>query len=53
MTGEGDKWVSLEKDVSLALRPIIEKYKDDFGFDSYAVIDAIQQVFDGMFEKVR
>jgi len=52
MSGEGDKWSALERDVADALMPLVEKHKDNFGFDSYAVIDAIQQVFDGMFEKV-
>ena len=45
------KWENLEKDVQSALIPIIEKYKSDFGYDSYGVIDAVQQVFDTMFAK--
>lgn len=49
---EASKWDSLEKDVNDAMIPLIEKYKGAFGHDSYAVIDAIQQVFDGMFQKV-
>lgn len=49
---EASKWDSLEKDVNDAMIPLIEKYKGEFGHDSYAVIDAIQQVFDGMFQKV-
>lgn len=49
----GDKWGELERDVTLAIKPIIEKYKDKFGDDSYAVIDAVQQIFDGMFQKIK
>ena len=48
-----DKWGRLEKDVQLAVMPIIEKYKSDFGHDSYGVIDAVQQVFDNIFQKTR
>jgi len=50
---EDSKWHSLELDLSNCIEPIIEKYSKDFGSDSYAVIDAIYQVLDGMFEKVR
>lgn len=42
-----DKWTSLEKDMT----EIAEKYKDDFGVDSYGVVDAMYQVLDGMFQK--
>lgn len=48
-----EKWERLEKEVKNAIIPIIEKNKEDFGQDSYAVIDAIKEIFDGMFEKVR
>jgi len=44
---ELDKWSSLEKD----LMGVVEKYKGQFGSDSYAVIDAVYQVMDGMFQK--
>ena len=50
--GEVDKWGLLEKDVHDALIPIIEKHKENFGFDSYGVIDAVQQVFDNMFQRI-
>jgi hypothetical protein len=46
------KWDNLERDLHSCLEPLIEKYADDFGKDSYAVIDAIYQVLDGMFQKV-
>jgi len=44
---EIDKWSNLEKDMFL----IVEKYKDQFGVDSYGVVDAMSQVLDGMFKK--
>ena len=47
-----DKWDKLERDVDSCIRSIIETHKDNFGHDSYAVIDAIYQVMDGMFQKV-
>lgn len=47
-----NKWDLLEQDVTNAITPIIEKYQKSFGNDSYAVIDAITQIFDGMFETV-
>lgn len=48
-----DKYHTLEKEVSGCIEPLIEKYKSDFGNDSYAVIDAILQIVDGMFQKIR
>lgn len=42
-----DKWVLLEKDIM----ELTEKYKGDFGIDSYGVIDAMYQILDGMFQK--
>ena len=50
---ETDKWSVLEKEVNDTIIPIIERHKTDFGNDSYAVIDAIQQVFEQMFQKVK
>lgn len=47
-----DKWGLLEMDVRTLTDKIIERHKDNWGGDQYAVIDAIQQVFEGMFEKV-
>ena len=46
-----DKYYTLEKEVSNCIEPLVEKYKSDFGNDSYAVIDAILQIVDGMFQK--
>jgi len=31
---------------------IVDKYSDDFGIDSYGIIDAIYQVLDQMFPRV-
>ena len=39
-------------DVRALTERIIERHKDNWDGDQYAVIDAIQQVFEGMFEKV-
>ena len=47
-----DKWGLLEMDVRALTDRIIERHKDNWDGDQYAVIDAIQQVFEGMFEKV-
>ena len=47
-----DKWGLLEMDVRALTDKIIERHKDNWDGDQYAVIDAIQQVFEGMFEKV-
>lgn len=46
-----NKWNSLERELSSCIEPLIEKYATDFGNDSYAVIDAIYQIMDGMFQK--
>lgn len=50
--GTDNKWDQLEKDVNDSIRPLIDKYSKDFGNDSYAVIDAIYQIIDGMFQRV-
>lgn len=42
-----NKWSELEKD----MMDLVEKYKKDFGVDSYGVIDAMYQIMDGMFQK--
>jgi len=51
-TDPEDKWSMLEKDVGGCIGDIVEKHKDNFGFDSYGVIDAIYQVMDGMFQRI-
>ena len=50
-SGSPSKWNSLERDLSSCIEPLIEKYSTEFGNDSYAVIDAIYQIMDGMFQK--
>jgi hypothetical protein len=50
--GSNDKYHNLERDLSECIEPLIEKYKNDFGRDSYGVIDAIFQILEGMFQKV-
>tara|TARA_R110002051_G_scaffold246323_3_gene305916 strand:+ start:1543 stop:2355 length:813 start_codon:yes stop_codon:yes gene_type:complete len=47
-----DKWGLLEMDVRALTDKIIDQHKHNWGDDQYAVIDAIQQIFEGMFEKV-
>jgi len=42
-----DKWSKLEKE----LIELAEKYENDFGVDSYGVIDAMYQILDGMYQK--
>lgn len=42
-----DKWTKLEKE----LLELTEKYQNDFGVDSYGVIDAMYQILDGMYQK--
>ena len=46
-----EKYYNLERDVSSCIEPLVEKYKTDFGNDSYGVIDAIYQIIEGMFQK--
>ena len=46
-----DKYHQLEQDFSACIEPLIEKYKNDFGSDSYGVIDAMFQIMEGMFQK--
>ena len=49
---DDDKWNSLEKDLRYVVERLIERHKDNFGGDQYEVMGAIEQVFDGMFQKV-
>lgn len=51
-TDPENKWDRLEKDVESCITDIIETHKNDFGYDSYGVIDAVYQVMDRMFPKV-
>lgn len=45
--GPNDKWDKLEKDMVF----LVDKYSDDFGPDSYGVVDAMYQIMEGMFQK--
>jgi len=47
-----DKWDLLEKDLRFVVDKIIDKHKSNWGNDQYAVIGAIEQIFEGMFAKV-
>lgn len=48
-TKPADKWESLERDMI----EIVDKYSGDFGVDSYGVVDAMYQVMDEMFQKIK
>jgi len=50
--GDDDKWNLLEKDLRFVVDKIIDKHKSNWGEDQYAVIGAIEQIFEGMFAKV-
>jgi len=52
MTNLNAKWDELEKDVQDAIQPIIQKHQDRFGNDSYAVIGAIDEIINGMFQRL-
>tara|TARA_R110000824_G_scaffold18563_3_gene73335 strand:+ start:4945 stop:5616 length:672 start_codon:yes stop_codon:yes gene_type:complete len=49
---DDDKWNSLEKDLRYVVERLIERHKDNFGGDQYEVMGAIEQVLEGMFQKV-
>tara|TARA_R110000787_G_scaffold155819_1_gene269607 strand:+ start:4501 stop:4728 length:228 start_codon:yes stop_codon:yes gene_type:complete len=49
---DDDKWNSLEKDLRYVVERLIERHKDNFNGDQYAVMGAIEQVLEGMFQKV-
>ena len=49
---DDDKWNLLEKDLRFVVDKIIDKHKSNWGNDQYAVIGAIEEIFEGMFAKV-
>ena len=49
---DDEKWDLLEKDLRFVVHKIINKHKSNWGDDQYAVIGAIEQIFEGMFNKV-
>ena len=52
-TSDDDKWDGLEKDLRYVVDRLIERHKDNWGGDQYAVMGAIEQVLEGMYQKVR
>ena len=51
-SSDDDKWNLLEKDLRIVVDKVIDKHKSNWGNDQYAVIGAIEQIFEGMFTKV-
>jgi len=49
---DDEKWDLLEKDLRFVVDKIIDKHKSKWGNDQYAVIGAMEQIFEGMFAKV-
>ena len=49
---DDDKWNLLEKDLRFVVDKIIDKHRSNWGNDQYAVIGAMEQIFEGMFAKV-
>ena len=49
---DDDKWNDLEKDIRYVVERLIDRHKDNWGGDQYAVIGAIEQILEGMFAKV-
>ena len=49
---DDEKWNLLEKDLRFVVEKIIDKHKSNWGDDQYAVIGAMEEIFQGMFAKV-
>tara|TARA_R110002110_G_scaffold294151_1_gene508129 strand:- start:608 stop:835 length:228 start_codon:yes stop_codon:yes gene_type:complete len=49
---DDQKWNNLEKDLRYVVERLIERHKDSWGGDQYAVMGAIEEVLLGMFQKV-
>tara|TARA_R110000824_G_scaffold45548_4_gene131723 strand:- start:1099 stop:1326 length:228 start_codon:yes stop_codon:yes gene_type:complete len=49
---DDQKWNNLEKDLRYVVERLIERHKDSWGGDQYAVMGAIEEVLGGMFQKV-
>ena len=47
-----DKWNKLEKELRYVVERLIDRHKDNWGGDQYAVMGAIEQVLEGMYQKV-
>tara|TARA_R110001583_G_scaffold3173_2_gene20778 strand:- start:41281 stop:41508 length:228 start_codon:yes stop_codon:yes gene_type:complete len=50
--GDDDKWNNLEKDLRYVVERLIKRHKGNWNGDQYAVMGAIEQVLEGMFQKV-
>ena len=46
------KWELLDKDVKYIVERLIELHKSNWGNDEYAVISAIEEILEGMFQRV-
>ena len=46
------KWELLDKDVKYIVERLIERHKDNWGGDEYAIISAIEEIFDNMFQRI-
>ena len=48
-----DKWGSLEMDIRKSKDKIIEDHKPNWGDDQYNVMGAIEEIMEGLFQKVQ
>ena len=48
-----DKWGSLEIDIRKSMDKIIENHKHNWGNDQYNVMGAIEEIMEGLFQKVQ
>ena len=46
------KWELLDKDVKHIVEILIKRHKSKWGDDEYAVISAIEEILEGMFQRV-
>lgn len=50
---DDEKWELLDKDVKHIVERLIERHKSNWGGDQYAVISAIEEILNGMFQRVK
>ena len=48
-----DKWQVLEMDIRKSMDKIIEDHKHNWGDDQYNVMGAIEEIMEGLFQKVQ
>ena len=48
-----DKWQVLEMDIRKSMDKIIENHKHNWGDDQYNVMGAIEEIMEGLFQKVQ